>query len=114
MAGKRTKAAALTPVRLGARTIAPPPTISPEAQAYLSTMAANPRPPRPAVDDLDAWRAAITAGEAMWDPVVDDMLARSSSVVETRASGRACRAGSNRTGRRCRSPAPASTCSPPP
>lgn len=87
MADRRTKAEALTPVRLGARTIAPPPTISPEAQAYLSTMAANPRPPRPAVDDLDAWRAAITAGEAMWDPVVDDMLARSSSVVETRVMG---------------------------
>lgn len=72
-----------TPVSVRARDIPPPATISPEAQAYLSTMAANPVASRPAADDLEGWRAAQAASEGMWAPVVDAMLARSTASVET-------------------------------
>ena len=74
----------LAGVRLPARDIPPPPTISPEARAALSLGAATPANPRPALGDLDGWRQAVAASEAMWAPVAAQMLSDSPSAVETR------------------------------
>jgi acetyl esterase/lipase len=48
-----------------ARTIPVPRTISPQAQAFLATMAAMPRSPEPAPSDKAAWRAQIAATNRM-------------------------------------------------
>ncbi len=74
----------LTPVRLPARDIAPPSTISAEARAALAAGAAMPVVDRPAPDDLEAWRKAVIASEAMWEPVAQEMLSGCRSAVETR------------------------------
>lgn len=72
------------PVRLAARDILPPATISAGAQAFLATAAANPPAMRPAPDDLPGWQAAIEASAAMWAPVARDMLVRSTAQIEDR------------------------------
>lgn len=78
----------LMPVRLGAREIPPPPTISAAARAYLATAAANPPMTRPAPDDIAGWRRAVAASAAMWEPIARAMLARASaSVAETDIAG---------------------------
>jgi len=76
--------AALNPVRLAAREIFPPGTISPEARQALSAGAAMPAMPRPAVDDIEGWRKAVVASDAMWGPMADQMLAATGSEIETR------------------------------
>jgi acetyl esterase/lipase/predicted SnoaL-like aldol condensation-catalyzing enzyme len=74
-----------TPVTIRARDIAPPSTISPAAQQALSDGAALPRTQYPAPDDLDAWRAFLSAGSAMRDQMVAPMLAGVTAQVETRS-----------------------------
>lgn len=76
--------AADTPVQLPARVILPPATISPEARAALSAGAATPPASRPAPGDIAAWREAVAASEAMWEPIAAQLLAGSRSEVETR------------------------------
>ena len=76
--------AAPTPVRLPERSIAPPATISAAARAALATGAAAPRVKRPDPGDLDGWRDAVKASEAMWATVAGEMLAGCSVPVETR------------------------------
>jgi acetyl esterase/lipase len=73
----------VTPVRLPARDVPPPATISPEAQAALSAGAAAPGIPRAAADDLAAWRAAIEGSNAMWEPMAADWIAACAATVET-------------------------------
>jgi epsilon-lactone hydrolase len=75
------------PVRLPARDIPPPSTISPEAQAALSEGAAGPGPEWPPASDLDAWRDAIGGSDLMWAAVAAERLAACQSKVETRTIG---------------------------
>ena len=75
----------LTPVRLPARSIAPPDTISPEARAALSAGAAAPAVKRPAPGDIQGWRRAVAASEAMWATVAKELLEGCSVHVETRS-----------------------------
>lgn len=77
----------LEPVRLPARDIPPPTTISPEARAALSQGALGPAPAWPPAHDLAAWREAIAGSAAMWAPVAAEALATCRSKVETRAIG---------------------------
>lgn len=78
----------LTAVALPARAIEPPVTISAEARAALAAGAGMPAMSRPALDDLEGWRAAKEASEARWEPVVAQMLAVCRCRVETqRISG---------------------------
>ncbi len=74
----------LTPVHLPARVVPPPATISAEARAALAAGAALPAMRRPAVGDMEAWRQAVIASEAMWSPVAAQMLSACGSSVETR------------------------------
>lgn len=75
----------VTPVRLPAREIFPPTTISAEAQAALSSGAATPTfGALPAANDLEGWRKAVAASQAMWDPVADQLLATSRATVESK------------------------------
>ncbi len=74
----------LTPVQLPARDIAPPSTISAEARAALAAGAALPVASRPDPSDLDAWRRAVAASEAMWEPIAAQMLSACRARVETR------------------------------
>lgn len=75
---------ALTPVRIVARDIAPPATISMQAQQALSEGAALPRPNWPSATDVTAWRKAIAASDAMWAEFAKPILATSQASVETR------------------------------
>lgn len=75
---------AFTPVRIPEKLIPPPSTISPEAQAMLSTGAATPRAPWPDALDLPAWRKAIAESEIMWEGVADPILAAAQATIETR------------------------------
>lgn len=81
--------ALLVPITLPAREIFPPKTISPEARAALAASAATPaqvHPARhPAPDDLEGWRRAVSASNAMWAPMVDLMLGETRCRVETRS-----------------------------
>jgi len=84
----------LAPVRLPARDIDPPTTISPQARAALEAGALGPALEWPAADDLDGWRRAVADSEAMWAPLAADMLAACRSTVETRTlGGVACHIG---------------------
>ena len=74
-----------TPVRVPARDIPAPPTISPEARAALSAGAAMPAASRPVAGDLEGWRTAIVASEAMWRPLAADLLNGCTSQTETRS-----------------------------
>jgi acetyl esterase/lipase len=89
---------ALEPVRLPARDIPPPTTISEQARAALAAGAASPALAWPAADDLDAWRAAIAESAAMWEPVAAERLAACRSVVDSRPIGGApCHVGMPRS-----------------
>ncbi len=79
---------ALTPVALPARTIHPPTTISEAARAALAAGAALPEVTRPAADDIEGWRRALAASEALWEPVAARMLAECRCKVDTRTLGR--------------------------
>jgi acetyl esterase/lipase len=72
------------PVSLPARNVPPPGTISPEAREALSLGAQTPRAARPPAGDLEGWRQAVVASEAMWAPVAAGMLAGCRATVETR------------------------------
>ncbi len=74
----------LTPVRVSERAIPPPGTISPQAREALSVGAAAPSASRPDPGDLEGWRVAVAASEAMWAPIASEMLAGCASKVETR------------------------------
>jgi acetyl esterase/lipase len=77
----------LEPVRLSARDIPPPTTISDKARAALSEGALGPAPGWPPAQDLAAWRAAIGESTALWEEVAAGVLGASPSTVETRALG---------------------------
>ena len=77
----------LEPVRLPARDIPPPTTISDAARQALSDGAMRPRLPWPAGDDIEGWRVAIAESAAMWDPIAAEMLSTCRSSVETRPIG---------------------------
>lgn len=106
MSSSVTSAPALTPVVLPARSVAPPPTISPEAQAALSVAAGIPPAARPLPHDLEGWRRAIDASRAMWEPIAAEILANSRCKVETReiadVSTHVCTPGNNGGDGRCR------------
>jgi len=73
-----------TPVRISARDIPPPATISPEAQKALSDGTQMPRVNWPPATDKDAWRAQIEAGtgmrEQMAGPILDAAKCRRETV----------------------------------
>ncbi len=73
-----------TPVRLPAREIFPPSTISMEARAALSAGAEMPLRTMPEPGDLEGWRMAIAASEMMWEPWAEQMLAACPATIETR------------------------------
>jgi acetyl esterase/lipase len=77
----------LEPVRLPARDIPPPTTISDKARAALSEGALGPAPGWPPAHDLEAWRAAIGESTALWEQAAVGVLAATPSTVETRAIG---------------------------
>jgi len=77
----------LEPVRLPARDIPPPTTISDVARVALSEGALGPAPGWPPASDLDAWRRAIADSTALWETVAAATLAATPSSVETRAIG---------------------------
>jgi acetyl esterase/lipase len=77
----------LEPIRLPAREITPPTTISDAARKALSAGAVSPPFAWPPGDDLDGWRTAIAESAAMWDPIAGEMLAGCRSSVETRPIG---------------------------
>jgi acetyl esterase/lipase len=77
----------LEPVRLPARDIPPPQTISDAAREALADGAVAPPFPWPAADDLEAWREAVAGSEAMWAPIAAERLAACRSSVETRPIG---------------------------
>jgi monoterpene epsilon-lactone hydrolase len=73
-----------TPVRLGAREIPPPSTISPAARKALSDGAAQPPVARPAPADLAAWRQQAADVDAMWERLAEPILEKARAKVETR------------------------------
>jgi acetyl esterase/lipase len=75
----------LTPVVLPARTIEPPATISLEARAALSLAAKTPVTAYPSPGDLEGWRQAMAASEAIWDPVAAQILADSHCRIDTQS-----------------------------
>jgi acetyl esterase/lipase len=75
------------PVRLPAKYIPPPTTISDKARAALSEAALGPAPGWPPAHDLAAWRAAIGESTALWEQAAAGVLAATPSKVETRAIG---------------------------
>ena len=75
------------PVRLSARDIPPPTTISDQARALLSEGALGPAPGWPPASDLAAWRVAISESTALWEEVAAGVLAASPSRVETQSIG---------------------------
>ena len=77
----------LEPVRLPARDIPPPTTISDMARAALSEGALGPAPGWPPAHEHQAWRAAIGESTALWEQAAVGVLAASPSKVETRAIG---------------------------
>ena len=77
----------LASVRLPARDIWPPTTISALARAALSQGALAPAPGWPPADDLPAWRQAIADSDALWAAAAPQMLASSRASIETRTIG---------------------------
>jgi monoterpene epsilon-lactone hydrolase len=77
----------LEPVRLPARDIPPPSTISEAARQALAAGAASPPMAWPAAQDLEGWRTAVAESAAMWEPVAAGMLAACEATVETRPIG---------------------------
>lgn len=83
--------AALTPVRLGAREIPPPSTISAAAQKILSDNVAVPRIKWPPPDDKDAWRKQLAMVNPAREQMAAAMLASVTAKIETtRIAGVLC------------------------
>jgi acetyl esterase/lipase len=74
-------------VRLPEREIRPPSTISAEAQAHLSTYAANPRMTWPPASDVAAWRALIVQRALLFAPIVERMAANAVSPIADETIG---------------------------
>jgi len=79
--------AELAPVRLPARDIPPPSTISPQARAALSAGALAPGFAWPAADDLEGWRLAAQGSDATFNPIAEQMLAACRASVTTEQIG---------------------------
>lgn len=79
--------ASYAPVRVSAREVPPPVTISEAARRALSDFAAQPRAPWPSPDDTEAWRARAAESNAMWDELAAPILAEISVSVETKRMG---------------------------
>ncbi len=77
----------VNPVRLEARAIHPPTTISAQAQAHLSLYAANPRVAWPSASDVDAWRELIVQRATLFAPIVERMSASARSPVTDETIG---------------------------
>jgi monoterpene epsilon-lactone hydrolase len=75
----------LTPVVLPARTIEPPSTISTEAQAALAFAANTPATSYPSPGDLEGWRRAMEASDAVWNPLVAQILASCRCRIDTQS-----------------------------
>ena len=79
------------PVRLPAREVYPPETVSQQARDYLSFMAANPRAPWPPASDIPAWRDVIVQRAALFAPIVERMVAKArSTTVDEQIAGVPC------------------------
>ena len=76
-------APAFTPVRIAARDIPPPSTISEAARQSLSQGAAMPRRPRPSPDDTEAWHRQSAAVDAMWEKQGEPIFAKANATLET-------------------------------
>ncbi|MGE5723422.1 MAG: alpha/beta hydrolase [Sphingomonadales bacterium] len=75
----------MNPVRLPAREVPPPKTISAQAQAYLSVSALNPMMERPDASDTAGWSEARVRSDAMFAPMVQAMLEGSTALIEDEA-----------------------------
>ena len=75
------------PVRVRARDVPPPSTISEEARQALSDFAAQPRVPWPSPDDTKTWRMRAAESNAMWDELAVPILANLNARVETKLIG---------------------------
>jgi acetyl esterase/lipase len=75
---------ALTPVRLSARQIPPPSTISPAAQKILSDSTSVARIKWPPADDLEAWRKQLATTNATREQMALSMLAGVRANIETK------------------------------
>jgi acetyl esterase/lipase len=74
---------AFHPVHIGPRDIAPPSSISPEAQLILSNGAAAPRMIWPSPDDAEAWLRQRASMDANWDELARPILANVAAAVTT-------------------------------
>lgn len=72
----------LNPVRITARDVPPPRTISSAARQILSNMAVAPRMEWPAADDKDAWRARLSAEDPARQQLVASMMVGCTAEVE--------------------------------
>ncbi|MCW2368119.1 alpha/beta hydrolase [Sphingobium sp. B11D3D] len=80
-----------TSVKLPARDIPPPRTISPQARQALIEGAATPATNWPAATDLAGWRERLAASNAMWEPMAQAMLATLPVTIDTvQIAGVAC------------------------
>jgi acetyl esterase/lipase len=76
--------ASLTPVRLAAREIPPPSTISPAAQKILSDNVSVPRIKWPPADDKEAWRKQLATVNPAREQMALSMLAGVNASIETK------------------------------
>lgn len=72
-----------TPVRIPAREVMPPQTISPAARRNLSTGAGNPRMNWPPASDKDAWRRHVANVDPVREALFTTMLEGVKSPIET-------------------------------
>lgn len=71
------------PVRLAAREIPPPSTISPAARKALADGAAQPPVSRPALEDVATWRKQAADVDSMWQRLAEPILEKARVMVET-------------------------------
>ncbi len=74
---------AFTPVRIPAREVMPPPTISAAAQRNLSTGAGNPRMNWPPASDIEAWRRHVANVDPVREALFTTMLEGVKTPIET-------------------------------
>jgi acetyl esterase/lipase len=77
------KSPAYNPVKISARDIPPPSTISPEARKILSDGTVMPKMMWPPAHDHDAWRKQMAEAAKMREPMIAGMLALSKATMET-------------------------------
>lgn len=77
------KSPAYNPVKISARDIPPPSTISAAAKKILSDGTVMPRMIWPAPDDHDAWRKQMAESAKLREPMIAGMLAGSKATMET-------------------------------